>query len=95
MHNLFCVKAFKIKFFSTKTDFIFLFTAIIDNTRDISLNESQAESGITKSESEADIEKAKAQGKRYETLLAAFEKVEGKLSKEEVEKLLKEYMDRE
>lgn len=73
------------------TDFLKdLFVKVLDNTKEIAVEEAKAEIKIVESNSNATIEKSKDNQKMYETLLKIFESVKDDLSKEEK----KEYMDK-
>ena len=67
-----------------------LFQTIIDKVSEISIAESSSETKISEAESLANVEKSKAELKKYEALINIVQKTDGNLTKEKADEYLKE-----
>lgn len=83
----------KIDFVGNNQMFETLFCEIIQNAKDISISEAQAETQIAKSESESEVEKQKTEQLRLQTISDVLEKTEKKiLTEEDSKKLIEEIL---
>ena len=69
-----------------------LFKNIIDNAKEISIQEATSETEIAKAESSASIKSSEEKIKRLEIINAALLKLDGKLTKDELNTFLKDYL---
>ncbi|MBL7880137.1 hypothetical protein [uncultured Chryseobacterium sp.] len=77
-------------------DLRILFSKVIDNVKEIAVEEAKTDVykfQAEKSENEFSTEKAKAETKKYEAMISIIQKMEGSLSKDEVDNYLKKIIN--
>ncbi len=78
------------------TDLKLLFSEVIDNVKDIAIEEAKTDVykyQAEKSENELSIEKSKTEAKKYEAMISVIQKMDGNLSKDEADKYLKKMIE--